>query len=511
MNNRNGATTVANRKDPIPIIPPPAQHDGTPNAEASGDSAPDVKDMRKRDKFKNRIMSRLDSYGISGNGSASSLQDKLFDSLMGTMLPAGANADLGSDDEITDAGSKTKNKKKKGQDKKVAARPNFSPVLMGQYLRRFNARIGVLFVFEAELIDLFTWRRPTATVAFLATYTILCLKPHLLLALPLFGVLLVVMIPPFVARHPVPENDPRLEPDYKGPPSAPASRMKPAEATSRDFWRNMRDLQNIMEDFSRLHDSANVYITPFTNFSDEGISTLIFVVVFVLMNLAFVASGYVPYQMTALLVGWGLTFAGHPSVTAVLTSPKFISLVQRQVAAAQEWIRMCIEADIILDSAPERRQVEIFELQRYHVYTDTWEPWLFSPSPHDPLSPARISGARPKGTQFFEDVQAPAAWTWKDKKWMLDLASQEWVAQRMITGVEIETQGERWVYDISEEELEKAKSLKGGKGSTKGKGKALPKSGWEEATGLERRGDWRRRRWVRVVERKAIDDSGFDG
>nr|POE80846.1 peroxisomal membrane protein pex29 [Quercus suber] len=187
-----------------------------------------------------------------------------------------------------------------------------------------------------------------------------------------------------------------------------------------------------------------------------------------------------------------------------------ISLMQRQVAAAQDWIRMCIEADIILDSPPERRQVEIFELQRYHVYTDTWEPWLFSPSPHDPLSPARISGARPKGTQFFEDVQAPAAWAWKDKKWMLDLASQEWVEQRMITGVEIETQGERWVYDISDEGLEKAKSLKGGRGSTKGKGKATSKSGWEESTGLERRGDWRRRRWVRVVERKAIDSSGFD-
>ncbi len=71
----------------------------------------------------------------------------------------------------------------------------------------------------------------------------------------------------------------------------------------------------------------------------------------------------------------------------------------------------------------------------------------------------------------------------------------------MITGVEIETEGERWVYDLPQETVELLET------PSKAKKKAAkpgPKSGWEEGTGLGERGEWRRRRWVRVVERKVV-------
>lgn len=146
-----------------------------------------------------------------------------------------------------------------------------------------------------------------------------------------------------------------------------------------------------------------------------------------------------------------------------------------------------------------------------------WESWLFSSSPYDPLSEARIKNERPKGTRFFEDVKAPRGWEWSEKKWALDLWSREWVEERIITGVEVETEGERWVYDIryeydnygsgrsslddgliyggSDDETPKKKT---------GKGKMLPS--WEEGSDAEndgrgRRGEWRRRRWVRMVKR----------
>lgn len=507
MSDNDAVVTFANHGDAIPIIPATTEDDDMTVASDLDVEVADKKDARKRGRFMDKVLGKLDGYGSLGTGSTSSLQDRLFDSLMSTMLPAGAEG--GSDDEdegVTNtvvSKDKAKGKRKDSKASKDVARPNFSPMLMGQYLRRFNARIGVVFVLQNEIGHLCTWRRPTATLSFLAIYTLLCLQPHLLLALPLFGMLVVVMIPAFIARHPTPENDPRLEPQYKGPPSAPPSRLQPAEATSRDFWRNMRDLQNIMEDFSRGHDAVNRYLAPYTNFSDEGLSSLIFVLVFVVMNLALVASAMVPFQTIALLAGWTVTIAGHPSATAVLTSSDRVSQARRQLTSAQEWLRRCIDADIALDSPAERREVEIFELQRHDLYADEWEAWLFSASPHDPLCPARLSGARPRGTQFFEDVQPPSAWAWRDKKWTLDLASQAWVEQRMITDVEIETQGERWVYDLPNEEVGIVKASKSS-GGGKGKGKVVPKSGWEEATGLEKRGDWRRRRWVRVVERRDV-------
>lgn len=87
------------------------------------------------------------------------------------------------------------------------------------------------------------------------------------------------------------------------------------------------------------------------------------------------------------------------------------------------------------------------------------------------MSHTRIALERPKGTRFFEDVRCPSGWEWKDRKWMLDLGSTTWVGERYIGGVEIEEEGERWVYD---------------------------RVGGEEG----KRGEWRRRRWVRMVSRK---------
>ena len=97
----------------------------------------------------------------------------------------------------------------------------------------------------------------------------------------------------------------------------------------------------------------------------------------------------------------------------------------------------------------------------------------------------------------------PNGWTWKDKKWSLDLYSREWVERRMITGVEIETECERWVYDIPIEEVET-------EGPRKHRAKSLPKSGWEEGTGMDKKGLWRRRRWVRNVERVVVKASSPD-
>ena len=159
------------------------------------------------------------------------------------------------------------------------------------------------------------------------------------------------------------------------------------------------------------------------------------------------------------------------------------------------------------------REVEIFELQKLSTAGE-WEQWLFSSTPYDPLSRERIGGERPKGTRFFEDVQAPKGWEWSEKKWALDLWSREWVEERIITGVEVETEGERWVYDISYQpphfaaQLEDADASGSGTGTpSKAKGKKSLLPSWEEGSdadveGRGRRGEWRRRRWVRMVKRK---------
>ncbi len=184
------------------------------------------------------------------------------------------------------------------------------------------------------------------------------------------------------------------------------------------------------------------------------------------------------------------------------------------------------------DTAPQIREVEIFELQHRSSSFDAleeWKPHLFTPTPYDPLSPVRISGDRPKGTRFFEDVQPPNGWVWEGKKWELDLEAREWVSERLVTGVEFDValEGEAvstefggWVWDLpgpkSPTEEEMWLAYDDDRASTKTSSKkdqnkkATYRSGrdWEESTTWAgRTGEWRRRRWVRLVRRRI----GVDG
>lgn len=167
------------------------------------------------------------------------------------------------------------------------------------------------------------------------------------------------------------------------------------------------------------------------------------------------------------------------------------------------------KSDIELATAPETREVEIFELQHRALHDEDgeYESYMFSPSPYSPLSPSRIAGDWPKGTAFFEDVQPPRGWRWSDKKWTLDLLSQEWVEERCVTGVEVEIEGERWVTDLHYEVLsadEEGGSASGkpkkGKKKDRDSERELLKRVWESRR-PSRKGEWRRRRWVRGVER----------
>ncbi|KAK5739575.1 Peroxisome size and maintenance regulator [Elasticomyces elasticus] len=462
--------TMANRDDAIPVIRIPSRNDGltTPTSDAES--------KRTRDRIKdqaNRLKSKLDEYGTPET--RQSIQDRFFNGIMSQIIPP---EELSENDNGTDATPQSPTPKKDRRSRTYVDRPNFSLPLMSANFRRFNARVGVIFVLQNRLIHLFTWHQPTATLSFLAVYSLLCLQPHLIPLVPLIMVLFWIMVPSFLARHPAPKNDPRVEPEYYGPPLAPASRVKPVPEMSKDFFRNMRDLQNSMDDFSTLHDVANDYVTPYTNFSDESVSSLLFICLFAVACVAFVGGQWVPWRAVALCAGWITTALGHPQAQEVLLSSSNLSQLQQHLDMAATRLRTLITQDILLDSPPERREVEIFELQKHHIYSSIWEAWLFSPSPYEPFSPIRVSGqGRPKGTQFFEDVQPPNGWVWKGKKWALDLAAREWVEQRMISGVEIETEGERWVYDLAvPEEV----------GSPAKKSKA-PKSGWEKSTGEERR------------------------
>ncbi|KAL4943438.1 hypothetical protein BDV06DRAFT_211084 [Aspergillus oleicola] len=419
-----------------------------------------------------------------------------------------------------------------------STRPAFSLPVMGNNFRRFNARIGIVFSFQNQVERLFAWKQPSHTFSFLFVYSFICLEPHLLVVLPIATILLFVMVPTFLARHPPPPSTSTssITPyySYQGPALAPAKTIKPAPEISKDFFRNMRDLQNCMADFSDVHDSAVSAFAPMTNFSNERLSSAVFLTCTLLTAVLFLTSHLIPWRYIMLIGGNAGILSKHPNIQEFIQNiaselgskdPPPVPTVPPANALSPHMPFMKLLGDISLDSYPEEREVEIFEVQYRSLapYAEQdWETFLFSPVPYDPLSPSRIAGDRPKGCRFFEDVQPPVGWAWKSKKWELDLDCREWVVERMITGVGFEVPAGSsesgasideiggWVWDLpspssprGDEDVASALGYDGfGQSTTdkrkgKKKGKERAYQDYEERgnQGSNVMGEWRRRRW----------------
>ncbi|OJD25860.1 hypothetical protein ACJ73_02769 [Blastomyces percursus] len=522
------ADAFVNRKDPIPVVSVSSQPDEDSLNPAGRDSdnvsvGSVLSARRLKQKFQGM---KSDAKALGGRTAGSSLQERLLTKLWQQVIPV---EDPGAEFDAVAGKTSTVH----------VDRPAFSLPTMSNNFRRFNARHD-----------------------FPPSYT----HPYLLIILPFAVFLLFIMVPGFLARHPPPPASASTSSttayySYEGPALAPAQTIKPASETSKDFFRNMRDLQNSMADFANLHDATVALLSPATNFSNEILSSTVFLLLTILSAILFLTAHLIPWRMLCLVGGNAAIIGSHPSVSAFMqqighqmkdataeaqstAEDAFYNVFGIPIPSSPSALLTLLKstAAISLDTYPEEREVEIFELQHKtlspYTATSDWESFVFTPTPYDPLSPSRIAGDRPRGTRFFEDVKAPPGWKWKGKKWQLDLECREWVIERMITGVAFEVPGSSdnavseevggWVWDLpfhppDEDAYNNDGLAYGGSCETKGKdneaeqkgnskrdGK-LAKADFEEGVaGIGGTGEWRRRRWVRVVQRASVDDRSSD-
>lgn len=257
----------------------------------------------------------------------------------------------------------------------------------------------------------------------------------------------------------------------------------------------MRDLQNSMSDFASLHDGLLATFTPWTNFSNEPLSSTVFLFLAAASCVLYLLAPLLPWRHLLLLAGWSLLPLGHPAVQA-RARRTYVKSVRPARASAKARLDAFVRRDVLLDAEPEVLEVEVFELQRRRRRNgqEEWEAWVFSPEAWEPMAPGRVAGGRPRGARFFEDVGPPQGWEWEGKEWGLDLDSREWVEERFCGGLEVEADGEMWVYDIDDGgddgSWAERYDSSGGTGGIEGLGRRI--------------GAWRRRRWVRHVRREMV-------
>ncbi|KAL7412875.1 hypothetical protein BDY24DRAFT_391410 [Mrakia frigida] len=286
-----------------------------------------------------------------------------------------------------------------------------------QNFRKFVLKIGWLFTLQDHIEQLIFWHRPSHSVLFLISWTILSFKPHLLLLLPPLILLAFLLapynLPPLKVSLPTlratlvwededegsgagsDEEAGRRErtssPSRKGsvglgrsfsisgtsgdrggaggkaegPTSAQTHALieeRKAEANlSSVYYQNIQGIQNLMGMFADGYDSLASPLTTFFSPTHPLHQTFIAASLVSLLLLSFFASSIPPYAVL-LPVGWGPLLVGLIPPTTPLPlvpPPSLTSLLSK--------LHLLILNDRIppnLLSLP-RRTVSIYESQRF--------------------------------------------------------------------------------------------------------------------------------------------------
>jgi len=148
-------------------------------------------------------------------------------------------------------------------------------------------RIGIVFTLQEHLTAVAKWTSPAETLSYLLILSLLILHPIALFPiLPVVLILANLFLPAFTARHTAPQGYSStnsntadttlfLSSDDGPALSPPPIFAKPAPVESRDFLLNMKDIQNMMAEYSDFYDKVRHTVVPLGDFSNERTSSTV--------------------------------------------------------------------------------------------------------------------------------------------------------------------------------------------------------------------------------------------
>jgi len=295
---------------------------------------------------------------------------------------------------------------------------------------------------QCKVEDILAWRNPVETVAGMLIFSLVTIDPYLLIPLPIFILMFALLIPSYQVRHPPPPLTKSNLPDEVtqtiSPPPQPA---KPASELSRDFFMNMRDIQNVMDDFSTVYDVVRGWILYVTTFKNEPLSSTIlaFSALASIGLVMFVQ--YLPVRWIILIVGNGAIFGCHPMLYRHITTNY---ITPEEIEKFKERIETFAMEDYMPPS-PSRDvtyTVEIFESRRLlppvpPSYLPDWSPSQYSPFPPQLTT----------GTNKISVVSPPPGFRFTEQDWKVD-QDKRWAAER-------ETNDDTGFWGVEEDELDR--------------------------------------------------------
>lgn len=257
-----------------------------------------------------------------------------------------------------------------------------SIVLLLSNLRRMSRKMTGFFKLQYGLIHVLTWRNQPKTLFVLVVYTSVCLWPHLVVCFPLLALLVGIILPRYLQRHPmtIPEILPvkkrgqsffqfltetqnssflsdylnsqdlplvddrsvlsdsitstthsRFSDNVPLEPltaiSEPTEVENPEKTNKKEIIKsqvsllmNMRDLQNLTSDLLDGLENGETIATDYLSFKNERLTTVIFYVVTVFTLIVFFLGQFIPWRLLFIFSGWLVLGLLHPGAKNLIAA-----------------------------------------------------------------------------------------------------------------------------------------------------------------------------------------------
>lgn len=264
---------------------------------------------------------------------------------------------------------------------------------MPKNMTKFVMRLGPLVDFQDECIEIFTWKNPSRTIAFLLAYILLCLYPIILYTLPQI-LMLCFMIRLYYIRA---ENI----------ATKPQSKL----SLNLSYLKNLQFIQNHMGIYSQVYDDIASF-KRHLDWSNEKKSTSLFKVAIGSIFIGLLIAKLVPLNL--IFLGGGLVLFVQNTAFFKAASETLPPVLIRNVQARVDYVTEAI-ANVTRAGSTGKTKVQLFENQRWWAGLGWISHLLRSERP--PWSDETGEIARP----LMDLYELPGdEWEWVDE-WRVDM------------------------------------------------------------------------------------------
>lgn len=342
-----------------------------------------------------------------------------------------------------------------------------SPSVLASNLGKMSKQLNGIFEFQDSFIRLLTWKTPSRTILTLLIISLILFHPLYLLLLPLLYIAYGIITPSYTEKHNLRNTNYHLKKQYgKSLLETIFSGGKPATSVSNSFmdqlndpiddlnltdWEdsdsglklitNIRDFQNMTTNLLNLTNSISKFIYETASFKDEKRTTILFLQCIL---------GYISFKIFSTWVNWPLFFSCLIWLLFLSLNPKWrpkfkyvLKLIKNFLSTKSYTLSTKNQENnidkIIIDTTPQVKEIEVFEIYRKGLIPGEWKFFLYSSNVFDYNDEYRRAQKPPPGVKNLDELYPPKTWQFDtNSKWEIDENVQEWAYCRGLLNLKID-------------------------------------------------------------------------